>query len=335
MPIPFPAHVAFFSGHEPTFQGWHQHYPYPFLLMPPSSLAMSQPSTSKGGISFHFTSSTNAIHLHHQQFLPTAQHHHARQRNDISSAAPGIQSPLHQWQNRYQRHPLTLPSTLAMRTTSEGGTLTFFILTPLSYTPPAQAHWQHQLSPTSILLQIAQRVSSSGQHGHNRKSMAICLTITTHLQAPNIGASPKPATIAASPEPANCSIIMSANGTPSPPLPQTSKAHYNGGKVGISDISPMPPQSLQNPTSSGATLPANICGISATKASTKPAASAAYLQPVPIRALPTFPSHAASISGHEPIYKGGMYWYLSPGILQACFVCGLHTAMPSSPAASS
>ena len=165
--------------------------------------------------------------------------------------------------------------------------------------------------------------------------MAICLTIITHLQAPNIGASPKPATFAASPEPANCSIIMSANGTTSPPLPQTSKAHYNGGKVGISGISPMPPQSLQNPTSSGATLPANICGISATKASTKPAASAAYLQPVPIRALPTFPSHAASISGHEPIYKGGMYWYLSPGILQACFMCGLHTAMPSSPAASS
>ena len=113
-------------------------------------------------------------------------------------------------------------------------------------------------APLQCLLQIAQRVSSSGQHGHNRKSMAICLTITTHLQAPNIGASPKPATIAASPEPANCSIIMSANGTTSPPLPQTSKAHYNGGKVGISGISPMPPQSLQNPTSSGATLPVNV-----------------------------------------------------------------------------
>ena len=55
---PFPADAAFFSCHEPTFQGWRQHCPYPFLLMSPSSLAMSQPS--KGGINIAHTLS----HLH-------------------------------------------------------------------------------------------------------------------------------------------------------------------------------------------------------------------------------------------------------------------------------
>ena len=50
---PFPADAAFFSCHEPTFQGWRQHCPYPFMLMPPSSLAMSQ--TSKGGVNIAHT----------------------------------------------------------------------------------------------------------------------------------------------------------------------------------------------------------------------------------------------------------------------------------------